>query len=84
METLPTTHFHPDSLSRRSHITARSGGAFPPFPKRVGVLLVERDVGLLALRAQGQAALLQLGLWVVPVLVQDELLPRTEGENPET
>lgn len=39
------------------------------------VLLVERDVGLLALRPQGQTALLQLRLGVVPVLVQDELLP---------
>lgn len=40
-------------------------------------LLVQRDVGLLALRPQGQAALLQLGLGVVPVLVQNELLQHT-------
>lgn len=40
----------------------------------MGSLLVEGDVGLLALRPQGQAALLQLGLGVVPVLVQDKLL----------
>lgn len=36
--------------------------------------LVQGDVGLFALRPQGQAALLQLGLGVVPVLVQNELL----------
>lgn len=43
------------------------------------VLLVQRDVGLLALRSQGQTALLQLRLGVVPVLIQDELLQHTEA-----
>lgn len=32
-------------------------------------LLVEGYVGLLALRAQGQAALLELGFRIVPILV---------------
>lgn len=43
-----------------------------------GVLLVEWDVGLLALGSQGQTALLQLGLGVIPVLVQNKLLQHTE------
>lgn len=42
-----------------------------------GVLLVQRDVRLLALCSQGQTALLQLRLGVIPVLVQNELLQRT-------
>lgn len=42
-----------------------------------GVLLVQRDVGLLALCSQGQTALLQLRLRVIPVLVQNELLQHT-------
>lgn len=42
-----------------------------------GVLLVQRDVGLLALCSQCQTALLQLRLRVIPVLVQNELLQHT-------
>ena len=41
------------------------------------VLLVQWDIGLLALRSQGQTALLQLRLGVIPVLVQNELLQHT-------
>ena len=47
-----------------------------------GILLVQRDIRLLALCSQGQTALLQLRLRVIPVLVQNELLqthkPKTE------
>lgn len=43
-----------------------------------GVLLVQRDIRLLALCSQGQTALLQLRLWVIPVLVQNELLQHTD------
>lgn len=43
-----------------------------------GVLLVQRDVRLLALCSQGQTALLQLRLGVIPVLVQNELLQHTK------
>lgn len=58
------------------------GEFFPPAgsgPECFVVLLVQRDVGLLALRSQGQTALLQLRLGVVPVLIQDELLQHTEA-----
>lgn len=40
-------------------------------------LLVQWDIGLLALCSQGQTALLQLRLGVIPVLVQNELLQYT-------
>lgn len=42
-----------------------------------GILLVQRDIRLLALCSQGQTALLQLRLWIIPVLVQNELLQHT-------
>lgn len=44
-------------------------------------LLVEGDVRLLALCAQGQAELLELGFRIIPVLVKDELLTYTLKVN---
>lgn len=49
-----------------------------------GVLLVQRDVGLLALRPQGQTALLQLRLGVIPVLVENELLQHTDQNKTQS
>lgn len=67
-------------LNKMSHLADKMLVSFPEVAGVsvfCGVLLVQRDVRLLALCSQGQTALLQLRLGVIPVLVQNELLQHT-------